>query len=112
MTRDDRDVVELLRVERDFGDRIAAVVAWVVPSSERYPEGVKYSMQYGEKGMDGEEGDTIIRYDNFPEHSDEFRHHKHTLDGEVEPVDFPGVHPLYRRFTQEVRNHGEHWPDD
>jgi hypothetical protein len=84
---------------------LADVTAWQVPQSDRYPEGVRYSMQYG--GIDGE---TIIRYDNFPDHPGASRHHKHTEDGSVEDVEFPGLFPLYHRFKQEVCNHGEHWP--
>jgi hypothetical protein len=37
------------------------MVAWQVPESEDYPEGLKYSFQY----MDAD-GDTILRYDNSP----------------------------------------------
>lgn len=108
MARDGPDAVRLLNVGKTFGDTYADVSAWAVPPSDRYPEGVKYSMQYGET-----EGDAIFRYDNFPDHHEEYRHHKHTPDGEVEPVDdFTGVFPLYERFKQEVRDNGEHWPDD
>ena len=81
------------------------VTAWRVPRSDRYPEGVRYSMQYGHI-----DGGTIIRYDNFPDHPGASRHHNHTEDGSVESVEFPGLLPLFRRFKQEVRNHGEHWP--
>jgi hypothetical protein len=81
------------------------VDAWHVPQSDRYPEGVRYSMQYGHT-----DGRTIIRYDNFPDHPGASRHHKHTEDGSVESIEFPGTFPLYQRFKQEVRNHGEHWP--
>jgi hypothetical protein len=36
---------------------LADVTAWRVPQSDRYPEGVRYSMQYGRT-----DGRTIIRY--------------------------------------------------
>lgn len=80
------------------------VDAYRVPISNRYPEGIKYSFQYG----DPERG-TIIRYDNFPDHPNAPTHHKHTDDGRVVAVDFDGVLSLYDRFKQEVQNHGEPW---
>lgn len=98
----DADV--LIEVTKDFGETFAEVRAWAVPSSERYPEGVKYSMQYGTL-----EGDTIIRYDNFPDHPGVSHHHKHTKDGSVEDVTFQGLVELYDRFKAEVRAHGESW---
>ncbi len=61
-------------------------------------------MQYGT--VDGE---TIVRYDNFPDHPGAALHHKHTPDGRVENVDFPGLEALYERFKAEVRKHGETW---
>ena len=79
------------------------------PRSERYPDGVKYSMQYGHSDApEGEDG-TIIRYDNFPDHPGAPLHHKHTEDGEIERVDYDGVLDLYHDFKEEVRNHGEPW---
>ena len=81
------------------------ITAWRVPRTDRYPEGTRYSMQYGHA-----DGTTVIRYDNFPDHPDAARHHKHAADGSVENIDFPGLFSLYQRFKQEVRNHGEHWP--
>ena len=62
-------------------------------------------MQYGRI-----DGGTIVRYDNFPDHPGASRHHKHTETGSVEDIEFPGLRPLFQRFKQEVRNHGEHWP--
>jgi len=42
------DEAELLvDIARDFGDRYAEVSASRVPTSDRYPEGIKYTMQYG-----------------------------------------------------------------
>ena len=97
----------VLDVEERFpvNGTLVDVTAWRVPTSDRYPEGVKYSMQYGRV-----DGGTIIRYDNFPDHPGASRHHKHQEDGSVTDVDFPGLLTLFRRFKQEVRNHGEHWP--
>lgn len=95
------DIVERFRGNGTYVE----IEAYSVPASDRYPEGVKYSMQYGTT-----DGDTIIRYDNFPDHPGAPNHHKHTADGRVEPVDFEGVRLLFQRFKREVRNYGEHWP--
>jgi hypothetical protein len=62
-------------------------------------------MQYGT--IDGE---TLVRYDNFPEHPGVEDHHKHMADGSVESIDYEGLWPLFKRFKKEVRNHGEYWP--
>lgn len=101
---EDADADPLIQRTKDFGDTSAEVTAWAVPSSDRYPEGLKYSMQYGTT-----DGETIIRYDNFPDHPDAAHHHKHRADGKVEDVDFHGLEALYDQFKQEVRDHGEHW---
>lgn len=101
---EDADANLLIQRTMDFGETYAEVTAWAVPSSDRYPEGVKYSMQYGTT-----DGETIIRYDNFPDHPDAAHHHKHRPDGEVEDVEFPGLEALFDRFKQEVRTHGERW---
>jgi hypothetical protein len=94
----------VLDVTKDFGDRYAEVVAYTVPESDRYPEGIKYSMQYGNIA-----GETLIRYDNYPDHPGAAHHHKHTADGAVEDVEFASLRDLYDRFKSEVRNHGENW---
>lgn len=100
----EEDDSTLLLGERvNFEDRYVEVRAWSVPKSDRYPDGVKYSFQYGDY-----DETTIIRYDNFPDHSDATRHHKHTPDG-VTGVDFEGVLPLYQQFKTEVNNHGHDW---
>jgi len=94
----------LFRVRENFEHRYAEVKAWAVPQSDRYPDGVKYGFQYGTF-----DGDTIFRYDNFPDHPDAPHHHKHTKDGDVEAVAFEGVEALYTQFKNEVNNHGHNW---
>lgn len=101
--RDD-EATPLVSVTKDFGETYAEVRAWAVPESDRYPDGLKYSMQYGST-----DGETIIRYDNFPDHPGAALHHKHHSDGSVEDIEFPGLEPLFDRFKAEVQNHGEHW---
>lgn len=54
-------------------------------------------------------GETIVRYDNFPDHPGASRYHRHQADGEVAAVDFESVRDLYERFKHEVRNHGDEW---
>ena len=107
MSGRDSDASKVLEVAERFpeNDTYVEVEAYSVPASDRYPEGIKYSMQYGTT-----DGKTLVRYDNFPDHPDAPIHHKHTADGYVEPVEFDGVRPLFERFKNEVRNYGENWP--
>lgn len=100
----DDAVTLLIRERENFEARYAEVEAWAVPDSDRYPDGVKYSFQYGEF-----DGDTIIRYDNFPDHPDAAHHHKHTEDGRVVDTEFEGVAALYRQFKSEVNEYGHNW---
>ncbi|MDG5777644.1 DUF6516 family protein [Haloarculaceae archaeon H-GB2-1] len=100
----EEDVEKVIDVTHDFGDRFVEVTAWQVPESDRYPEGIKYSMQYGNAA-----GETILRYDNFPDHPDAAHHHKHVADGAVEDVDFEGLRQLFEDFKDEVNAHGDTW---
>ena len=100
----DGDATEVLGVTRDFGERYAEVTAWRVPKSARYPEGIRYSMQYGTA-----DGGTIVRYDNFPDHPGADNHHRHTCDGRVEDVEFRGLRSHFERFKREVRDKGDEW---
>lgn len=100
----DASVTLLLRERENFETRYAEVEVWDVPESDRYPDGVKYSFQYG--NFDGE---TIVRYDNFPDHPDAPIHHKHEQDGDVKGFEYEGVTALYQRFKSEVNNHGHNW---
>ena len=36
-------------------------------------------------------------------------HHKHTVDGDTEDIEFYGLEALFDRFKREVRTHGETW---
>lgn len=104
MPGDDGATLVLDKEERFPSGTYVEAVAYVIPESERYPEGVKYSFQYGTA-----EGDTVFRYDNFPDHPDVTAHHKHTRDGSVEPVAFDGLQALFNRFKTEVKSNGEPW---
>lgn len=61
-------------------------------------------MQYGNVA-----GETIVRYDNFPDHPGAAHHHRHTPEGAVEDVEFDSLRDLYDRFRREVRQHGDEW---
>ncbi|MEM4781092.1 MAG: DUF6516 family protein [Halalkalicoccus sp.] len=103
MAREGSDATLLVKTRQNFGETYAEVRVRDVPSSDRYPDGVRYSMQYDRKG-----GETVFRYDNFPDHPGSATHHKHLADGTVADVDFPGWKALFRRFKTEVneREHG------
>lgn len=104
MTEDDT-ATRLIDMRQNFGDTYAEVRAWKVPPSDRYPEGVRYSMQYGTI-----DGGLIFRYDNFPDHPDAAKHHKHIGDERAEDIDFPGLHDLFQQFKSEVNDHENgHW---
>ncbi|MDJ1432869.1 DUF6516 family protein [Halostagnicola sp. A-GB9-2] len=103
---DDTDAKHVMGREFEFDGTYVEAEAWVVPNSDRYPEGIKYSFQYGTT-----DGETIFRYDNFPDHPGVGRHHKHNSDDpdDVENVDFTDLESLYKRFKQEVIDNGENW---
>jgi len=71
-------------------------LAWAVPESEAYPEGVKYSFQYL-----GPEDEDILRYDNAHDVPGVGRHHRH-YRGEVDGVAFDGLRSHLARFLEEV----------
>jgi hypothetical protein len=100
----DDEAHQVVNVTKDFGNRYAEITAYRVPVSDRYPDGIKYSMQYGNAA-----GETIVRYDNFPDHPDAAHHHKHREDGTVENVEFDGLKALYERFKAEVKEHDHDW---
>ena len=82
--------------EKPDGSRYE-MVAWQVPVSEDYPQGLKYSFQY----MDAD-GDTLLRYDNSPYHLDVGRHHRHPPDVENTKLDFAGLSDLIDDLQSEV----------
>lgn len=73
------------------------LVAWAVPTSEEYPDGVKYSFQY----MDAD-GETLVRFDNAPYHTEVAHHHRHPPDGGIEPLEYTSLRDLAERFLNEV----------
>lgn len=82
--------------EKPDGSRYE-MVAWQVPVSEDFPEGLKYSFQY----MDAD-SDTLLRYDNSPYHLDIGQHHRHTPGGAIMKLEFTGLSDLINDFQNEV----------
>ena len=82
--------------EKPNGSRYE-MVAWQVPVSEDFPQGLKYSFQY----MDAD-GDTLLRYDNAPYHLDVGRHHRHPPQGDITKLEFTGLSGLIEEFQNEV----------
>lgn len=67
---------------------VARIRILAVPTSERFPEGVKYAFHYGEASAN----DPIIRFDNH--------HGPHELHlGPVTfEIEYPGLAPLYQAW--------------
>jgi len=82
--------------EKPDGSRYE-MVAWQVPASDDFPEGLKYSFQY----MDAE-GTTLLRFDNAPHYLNIGRHHRHTPEGDIEELAFTGLSDLVQQFQTEV----------
>ena len=80
----------------DDGSRYE-MIATAVPKSDEYPEGVKYRFQYM-----NEDGRTILRFDNFPEHPGVDRHHYHTPDGVFDDIEYTGLADHVRLFRAEM----------
>ena len=75
--------------------------AWEVPSSDEFPNGLKYRFQ----ALDMDENH-IQRWDNTNDTHGP-RHHKHLPDGEIEPIQNPPETPeevqeLLKEFIDEV----------
>lgn len=73
------------------------MVAWQVPVTTDYPQGLRFSFVY----MDAD-GDTLLRFDNSPYHLDVGRHHRHTPDGDIEPVEYTDLPDHVDRSHNEV----------
>ena len=82
--------------EKPDGSRYE-MVAWQVPVSEDFPQGLKYSFQY----MDAD-GGTLLRYDNAPYHLDVGRHHRHPPQGDITKLEFTGLSGLIEDSRNEV----------
>jgi len=78
------------------------MVATAVPESESYPEGVKYRFQYM-----AEDGRTLLRFDNFPDHPGVDRHHYHTPDGVFDDIEYSGLSDHVQAFYDAVDDYRE-----
>lgn len=76
------------------------VLAWKVPKSDTFPEGIKYKFQ----AYRPEDGTTILRYDNHNRHAGS-RHHKHIGEDETKAIEFNGIQEIYTTFIEEVKQH-------
>lgn len=72
------------------------VIAWDVPASGEYPEGIKYGFQYMT-----EDGRTLLRCDNYTD-THGSRHHRHHYEEGVDPLDFEDLDDLIEAFHEEV----------
>jgi hypothetical protein len=93
---DDTESRLIVDTHLDFPEteHFVSVTVSRVPESEAYPEGVKYSMHYGDY-----DGTTLLRYDNA--HPETKGHERHTPNG-TERIDVPGWRELLQRFRHEV----------
>ena len=74
---------------------IISIVAWSVPKSEDYPEGINYAFALIHKNK------RVLGYDNNTNEG----HHKHYLkDGKEvkEKIGFKDLEAIYQRFIKEV----------
>lgn len=73
------------------------MIATTVPESEDYPEGVKYRFQYM-----AEDGRTLLRFDNYPNHPGVDRHHYHTPDGVDDDIEYTDLRSHVQAFYDEM----------
>jgi hypothetical protein len=85
----------------DDGSRYE-MIATGVPKSDDYPEGVKYRFQYM-----AEDGRTLLRFDNFPDHPRVDRHHYHTPDGVYDDIEYTGLKAHVQKFHTEMDDRRE-----
>jgi len=78
------------------------MIATAVPNSDDYPEGVKYRFQYMT-----EDGRTLLRFDNFPNHPEVDRHHYHTPDGVYDDIEYTGLKDHVQKFHSEISDRHE-----
>lgn len=78
------------------GDRWEAL-AWDVPTSDEFPEGLKYSFQYL-----GPADEEILRIRQPNDAHSAGRHHRH-YRGEVERIEFEGLRSHIGKFLDEVQ---------
>jgi len=73
------------------------MIATAIPKSDDYPEGVKYRFQYMT-----EDGRTLLRFDNYPNHPGVDRHHYHTPTGVNDDIEYTGLKAHVQQFYNEM----------
>lgn len=73
------------------------MVMTAVPRSETYPEGIKYRFQYMNTN-----GQTVLRFDNFPDHPGVSRHHYHTTQGVSDDIEYTSPNAHVQKFYEWV----------
>jgi hypothetical protein len=68
-----------------------------IPQSDDYPEGIKYRFQYMT-----DDGRTLLRFDNFPDHPGVDRHHYHTSDGVYDDIEYTGPEDHVQKFYEQM----------
>jgi len=74
-------------------DNLIEIIAWKVPSSKSYPEGIKYSFTFIHKNK------RAIAFDNYNNEG----HHKHYLD-KKEPCNFKSLEETSNKFFNLVED--------
>lgn len=85
----------------DDGSRYE-MIATAVPASDDYPDGVKYRFQ----NM-AEDGRTLLRFDNFPDHPGVDRHHYHTPEGVYDDIPYTGLTDHVEKFEAKIDDYRE-----
>lgn len=78
------------------------MIATDVPKSDNYPEGVKCRFQYM-----AEDGETLLRFDNFPDHPNVDRHHYHTPTGVYDNITYTNLQDHVHKFYDELDDRRE-----
>lgn len=78
------------------------MIATAIPKSDDYPEGIKYRFQYM-----ADDGRTLLRFDNFPDHPGVDRHHYHTPDGVSDDIRYTSLKDHVRKFYSKMDDHRE-----
>lgn len=85
----------------DDGSRYE-MIATAIPKSDDYPEGVKYRFQYM-----AEDGRTLLRFDNYPNHPGVDRHHSHTPTGVYDDIEYTDLKTHVQQFYNEIDDRRE-----
>lgn len=88
----------------DDGSRYE-MIATAIPTSDDYHEGVKYRFQYT-----AEDGRTLLRFDNIPDHPGVDRHHYHMPEGVYDDIEYTDLNDHVQKFYNTMDAHREWYP--